>query len=364
MTSLLARLALPVAGAPRRGSSLVRHLLVAVVAVGILIACTYRLDTFWDYQLATIAAYLCAIAGLTVLTGQNGQVSLGHSALMACGAYTVALTLGKFEDHNVTAQWTLPLALLIGGLVTAVLGLVIGLAAARLRGPYLAGITLAVAVAVPSITSAFKSVFHGDQGLSVAVNPPPASLGETFPNEQWQAWFAIIAAAVVMLLLANLIHSGFGRAMRAVRDDEISAQLAGIHVARTQVLTFVISAACAGIGGGVIAAINQAVSPDTYSLTLSLYLLLAIVLGGLGSLIGAVWGAIAIVLLPYATSQFMNSLTLSPAASARFTNNVPLAIFGLALIIIALGAPGGLQGLLRRVARLLPHRQHGSTDSS
>jgi branched-chain amino acid transport system permease protein len=339
-----------------RRHTLLRHATIAVAGVAVLLAVTNGVDPFWDYQIALIGAYLCAVAGLTVLTGLNGQVSLGHSALMATGAYTVAFTLQRFSDHDVTTQWTLPLALLLGALVTAVLGLVIGLAAARLRGPYLAGITLAVAVAVPAITSAF-AVFNGDQGVSAPMNPPPASLGEVFSNETWQAWFSIIAAAVVLLLLANLTSSGFGQRMRAVRDNEIAAQLAGINVARTQIVTFVVSAACAGVGGGVIAAINQNVSPDAFSLTLGLYLLLAIVLGGLGSLYGAVWGAIAIVVLPYETNRIMSNVSLSPAESTRFLNNVPLAIFGAALILVAIALPGGLQGLFRRAGRLIRSRR-------
>ena len=364
--SWLTRLALPPTRRPGQGSTMLRHLLFAIVAIALLVGLTYRLQPYWNYQLASIAAYLCAVAGLTVLTGLGGQVSLGHSALMATGAYTVALTENAFSNHNVTTQWTLVLSLLAGVAVTSVLGLVIGLAAARLRGPYLAGLTLAVAVTVPAITSAYAGVFNGDQGLSVAVAPPPLSLGATFPPEQWEAWIAIVAAAIVMLILANLVRSRFGRTIRAVRDDEIAAQLAGINVARTQVITFVVSAACAGLGGGVIAAINQAVSPDSYSLTLSLYLLLAIVLGGLGSLMGAVWGAIAIVLLPYFTTQVMNNFTLSPAENVKLKDNVPLAIFGLALIVIAIAAPGGLQGLLRRLGRLARTwmRRHGAASTS
>jgi branched-chain amino acid transport system permease protein len=362
--SRLSRLALPASGQPGRGSTLLRHLAVAVVGVALVFLLTYRLEAFWDYQLATIAAYLCAVAGLTMLTGLNGQVSLGHSALLASGAYTVALMQAAFLNHNVTAQWTVILSLLAGIVVTAVLGLIIGLAAARLRGPYLAGLTLAVAVTVPAVTSAYASVFKGDQGLSVPVDPPPASLGEVFPTEQWQAWIATIAAALVLFGLANLVRSRFGRTLRAVRDDEVSAQLAGIHVARTHVTAFVVSAACAGLGGGVIAVINQAVSPDSYSLTLSLYLLLAIVLGGLGSLIGAVWGAIAIVVLPYFTAQLMNSFTLSPVETLKLKDNVPLAIFGLSLIVIAIAAPGGLQGLLRRAGRPLRVRLRRRAASS
>jgi branched-chain amino acid transport system permease protein len=359
----LTRLTLPPGGGPARGSTLLRHLILAVIGVLVVFAATYRIQPFWDYQIAVIAAYLCAVAGLTMLTGLNGQVSLGHSALVATGAYTVALMQTMFLNHNVDAQWTLVVSMLVGVLVTAVVGLVIGLAAARLRGPYLAGLTLAVAVTVPAITSAYKSVFHGDQGLSVPVAPAPDSLGAAFPPEQWEAWIGVVTAAVVLLFLANLIRSRFGRTMRAVRDDEVSAQLAGIHVARTQVITFVVSAVCAGLGGGVIAAVNQAVSPDGFSLTLSLYLLLAIVLGGLGSLIGAVWGAIAIVVLPYFTSQLMDSFTMSPAEISKLKGNVPLAVFGIALIVIAIAAPGGLQGLLRRAGRMTRARLRRGHDT-
>lgn len=347
--SLRERLAGSPVPAPRRaGSTLLRHLLIAIVVVAVIILATGQLETFYDYQLAIIAAYLCVVAGLTMLTGLNGQVSLGHSALMAVGAYSVAKLQSVFSDHNVTTQWTLLYSLLGAVAITALFGLVIGLAAARLRGPYLAGLTLAIVVVVPSIAAKYYNFFNGDQGLSVPLNPPPAFLGDGFPNEQWQAYFSVIAAAVTLLLLANLIRSRFGRSLRAVRDDEVSAQLAGIHVARTQVVAFVVSAACAGLGGGVFAAINQAVSPDSYSLTLSLYLLLAIVLGGLGSLAGAIWGSAAIVILPYLTTKIMQGMTLTPAESSKLNDNVPLAIFGLALVVIAIAAPGGIQGLLRR----------------
>ncbi len=333
-----------------RHSTLLRHLLIAIVAVFALMFATGYVETFYDYQLAIIAAYLCAVAGLTVLTGQNGQVSLGQSAIMAIGAYTTAKLQISFSGHDVTTQWTLLYSLAGAVIVSGLAGLIIGLAAARLRGPYLAGLTLAIVLVVPAVTTRWSDVFGADQGLPVPMNPPPAMLGEGFPNEQWQAYFATVAAAVTLFLLANLMRSRVGRTFRAVRDNEVAAALAGIPVARTQVIAFVVSAACAGLGGGVLAAINQAVSPDSYSLTLSLYLLLAIVLGGLGSLAGAIWGSAAIVVLPYLTAKFMTTITLSPGQAVKLKDNVPLAVFGLALIIIAIVAPGGIQGLLRRLA--------------
>lgn len=332
----------------RIGSGLLRRLAVAVAILVPLFALTYLLDPFRDYQLATAAAYLCATAGLTVLTGVNGQISLGHGALMAIGAYTVAFSQNAFADRA-AGSWTLVISLATGVLVTTLAGVVIGVGAARLRGPYLAGVTLAVAVAAPSVPVIFEGVFNGDQGLPVYVAPPPETLGWGFPPERWQAWIALIAASIVLVLLTNLVHSRFGRAMRAVRDNEVAARLAGISVARTQVAIFVVSAACAGLGGGLLAVLAQSVSPSGYALTLSLYLVLAIVVGGLGSLAGAVWGALLLVLLPESITAFTDTLSLSPGLAQRLNGNLPLAVFGLTLVVVMIAAPGGIHGLLRRV---------------
>ncbi len=331
--------------------TMLRNFLITVGAGVVLFGLTYAIESFRNYQLATVAAYLCATAGLTLLIGFNGQISLGHGALMAVGAYTVALVQNKFADANNYALWTVLVSLLLGIVTTLIAGLVIGLAAARLRGPYLAGVTLAVAVVVPAIATVFSGVFKGDQGLGVAVPPPPEALGLDFPVERWQAWLALVAALLVMLLLANLVGSRFGRTFRAVRDNEVAARLAGIHVARTQVLAFVVSAACAGLAGGMFAVLSQSVSPSAFSLTLSLYLLLAVVLGGLGSLAGAVWGAIALVLLPELLTSLTNAMDLSPAAAQRLEGNLPLAIFGLTLIVVMIGAPSGIQGAINRLTR-------------
>ncbi|MFC7247892.1 branched-chain amino acid ABC transporter permease [Catellatospora aurea] len=346
------------APAPRRApalpgflnrSTLLRHLLLTVLAGVVLFLLTQQLDPFRNFQLATVAAYLCATAGLTLLVGMNGQLSLGHGALMAVGAYTVALTQNALADRGITGNQVLPLSLALGVLVTMAAGAVIGLAAARLRGPYLAGVTLAVAIAVPAATVTFDEVFNSEQGLSVAVEPPPLSLGLYFPNERWQAWVALCGALLTMLLLANLVRSRVGRNLRAVRDDEVAARLSGIHVARTQVLAFVVSAASAGLGGGLTALLAQSVSPGAFSLTLSLFLLMAVVIGGLGSLSGAVWGAILLVALPDLTHDSTLLVSLSPAAAQRLEGNLPLAVFGLTLIVVMIAAPGGVQGLLRRI---------------
>nr|WP_231922388.1 branched-chain amino acid ABC transporter permease [Micromonospora krabiensis] len=343
--------------ARRRGGTLPRHLAVVTVVALLVLGVSYAVEPFRNFQLATVAAYLCATAGLTVLTGLNGQLSLGHGALMATGAYTVALCQGAFYDNGLGGGWLLVISLGVAVLAAVAVGAVVGVAAARLRGPYLAGVTLAVAVVVPALTVTFDGVFNGEQGLSVPVEPPPLALGPTFPYERWQLWIAAAGALLALLLLANLVRSRYGREFRAVRDDEVAARLAGIHVARTQVIAFVVSAATAGLGGGLLAVLAQSVSPGAFSLTLSLFLLMAVVIGGLGRLAGAVWGAVLLVALPDLSHAVTEQLTLSPSAAQRLEGNLPLAIFGVTLMVVMIAAPGGVQGALNRLGRALLTRR-------
>ena len=332
MTTLAQR-ATKTTNPPKLAKSKIVPLVVTIISATAIVALTYVLPPFRNYQLATIGAYLCVTAGLTVLTGLNGQLSLGHGALMATGAYTLALWQEKFN-------LLLP-GIVVAIAVTTLAGAVIGLAAARLRGPYLAGLTLAVAVVVPSITSTFDETFNSDQGLSVALDPPPSVI----PVEQWQAWTCWAAALLTVLLLAYVIRGRFGRDMRAVRDDETAAKLAGVSVARTQVLAFVISSACAGLAGALFAVLAQSVSPGAFPLTLSLFLVMAIVIGGLGRLSGALIGAFLLVALPSATQSIAED-----AGSQHLEGNLALTVFGVVLVLVMLAAPGGLASL--RIPRM------------
>lgn len=333
-----------VTGRRRRlpGPKVLHRTSLALLAAVLLVALAAALPAYRDYQLAQVGYYAVAVAGLTVLTGYNGQISLGHGALMAVGAYTTALVL-------LHLHWPLAVALLLATLVTAVGGLFVGAVAARLRGPYLAGATLAFAVGLPGLANHYSSVLGGETGLSVLV-VPPASLGLDFPTERWQAWISVVAAAIAFLLLGNLVSSRLGRTLRAVRDDEVSAALSGLHVARLQVVAFIVSAAAAGLAGGLLAVVVTLANPATFSLALSLALLTAVILGGVGGLGGAVWGALAIVYLP----SWLAGLA-SP--SGKVGQNLPLLVYGLVLIALMRFAPFGIQGglrlLLRRARRLL-----------
>ncbi len=323
---------------------LVRHLLFAAVAGAVLYVLTARLSSYNDYQVGEIAAYVVALVGLSVLTGLNGQISLGHGAFMAVGAYTMALLM-----NHTGSNFILELAAAAG--VAAAAGLVIGLPATRLKGPYLAGMTLLFALAVPSIADKWPNTFGGDQGLTTTVPTAPGSLGA----EQWLADIQIIAALVVMVLLANLLSSRFGRAFRAVRDDEIAASLSGIHVARTKVTAFTISAGCAGLGGALLALSTGVVNTGEFPLTLSIQLLAAMVLGGTGTLIGMVWGGILLVYLPQWSTSLSSHFSLGSGANAYLAT----IIFGVVLIVAMIAAPTGIQGGLRRVWAHRPHLPKG-----
>jgi branched-chain amino acid transport system permease protein len=306
-----------------RRSTLLRSLGLVVIAGVVLLIVSDQVSAYNDLQLATGAYYFAVLAGLTLLAGQSGQISLGHGALMAVGAYTVALLIGN-------EGWAL---------IPAVV------AASRLRGPYLAGATLAFAVGLPALADKFPATFGGENGLAINPPIPPTSLGATFPLERWEAWIACIGALVVLFALYNIINSGTGRTLRAVRDDEIAASLCGLRVGRTQTLAFVVSAACAGLGGAMLAVVLQLAQPGAFPLQLSLSLLTGVVLGGLGSLVGAIWGAGLLTLLPNWTNDIAHSFSLSQKVSA----NLPLAIYGVVLILAMILWPSGIQGGVRAV---------------
>jgi branched-chain amino acid transport system permease protein len=317
--------------------TLARHLAIAIVVAVLIALLSVQLGSYRDYQMAEVAAYVTAVAGLTVLIGLSGQISVGNGAFMAVGGYGGALLL-------IHLNWPLYLVFLASAVVAAAGGAIFGLAAARLRGPYLAGATLMLAVALPTVADQYSGVFAGDQGLSVSI-PTPGFLGATFPPSRWLAWVTCAAALIALVFLANLGRSRIGRSWRAVRDDEVAASLSGLNVARLQILAFVVSAACAGLGGALLAVVSGIVAPGAYTLTLSIGLLTAAVLGGLGSLLGAVWGSLVLVLVP----SYLTNVAASHGLSGAASSSVPIAAYGVILIIVMLVFPAGIQGGLRRL---------------
>jgi branched-chain amino acid transport system permease protein len=322
-----------------RRSTLVRSLALVIVCALVLLLLSEVISDYRNEQLSYGAYFFAVLAGLTVLAGQSGQISLGHGALMAVGAYTVALLVGN-------EGWALLPALVAATAVALVIGIPVGVAASRLRGPYLAGATLAFAVGLPALADRFPATFGGENGLTINPATPPSFLGSNFDLVRWQAWICCLGALVVLFVLYNLIHSSVGRSWRAVRDDEIAASLCGLHVGRMQTLAFVTSAGCAGLGGGLFTVAYQLAAPGAFQLQLSLFLLAGVVVGGLGSLGGAVWGAVLLVFLPNWTHDIASSVSLSTNVS----NNLPLAVYGVVLIAAMLLWPTGIQGAIRALS--------------
>jgi branched-chain amino acid transport system permease protein len=322
--------------------TLPRRLGVAIIVAAIVVFLSIKLNAFRDYQIAEIAVYVTAVAGLTVLTGLSGQISLGNGAFMAIGAYATALLV-------IHLGWPFYAVLIVSAAVTAVAGAVVGIAAARLRGPYLAGATLLLGVALPSIAFVYPGTFGADQGLNV-VFTTPAFLGVNFPLTRWQAWVSTLVALITLVLLANLTRSRTGRNWRAVRDNDVAAALDGINVAAARVRAFVVSATSAGVAGALLAIVTGLVAPGAFTITLSIALLTAAVIGGLGSLPGALWGSLVIVLVPVYATDVATSHGLSPSVGS----NIPIAAYGVVLILVMLVFPQGIQGgLLRLISAFL-----------
>jgi branched-chain amino acid transport system permease protein len=303
-------------------------------------------NPFAVYELSSVSYFAIAAAGLTVLTGLNGQLSLGHGALMGIGAYTTAVLL---KDHTDLSPG---LVMVVATVVTAMASIIVGAAAARLRGPYLAGATLGLAVGLPGVAVRFSNIFGGDAGTSVPALTPPDALSSVAP-EVWLTWICLIPTVITFVLLANLVRTRYGRDFRAIREDEVASALYGIRVARIQVLAFVLSGACAGLAGSLLGYASNLAAPGSFPLTLSLLLLAAIVIGGLGTLPGAIWGALVIVFVP----DWIGSLNDAVHLPSAVRDQLPLALFGAVFVVAMLAFPHGIQGGLVRLWRLRASRR-------
>ncbi len=313
---------------------------------------TFRLSALDDAKLASGAAIAIVVVGLSWLIGWSGQVSLGNSGFMAVGAYVTAI----WANHHATTPIFVTLLLATG--CGALSGLVLALPSTRLRGPYLAGMTLAFSFAVVPLALNFPSVTGASSGLTLNFLNAPSWFAGLFTgpqatvnaNAQWSADVAIVVAAVAFFFMANLFHSRTGRAMRLIRDNDVAAELTGVNLPRTRTLAFVISAAYAGLGGSLLTLLNGSVTPQTYSIALSILLLTLMVLGGIGTLSGAVLGG-----LIYSYSDNLVSLVnkvtgVNPAST--FGANLKGIVFGALLILTMLLAPRGLVGLGSQLVRL------------
>ncbi len=295
----------------------------------ILVLLPWVLSKFFVGELAYVFILCIASLGLMVLTGYTGQVSLGHAAFLAVGAYAHAWMLSK----GVPLLVSLPAS----GLLCAAFGLVLGVPAIRVSGLYLAMVTLAFSVIATHVIGHWTSVTGGFTGLAVS-EPSVAGIALGGPKA---FYFLCLGVLVLVLLgLLNLLRSGLGRAFLGVRDSEAAAYSLGIPVGRVKVLAFVLSAGVTGLAGALLAHHTKYLTPDAFTLILSMELVLMVVIGGLGSLRGAVLGAILISLLPTFISR------IKPLLSERLASQFGLEtfIFGFILAVFVLFEPTGING--------------------
>jgi len=294
-----------------------------------LLAAPLVLGEFYIGELSQVFILAVAGIGLMLLTGYTGLVSLGHAAFMAIGAYT--------NTYLISRGVPFLLALPVAGLAALVAGALVAIPANRMTGIYLAIATLAFAQIVEQVVVRWESVTRGFPGLPV---PPPDLFGYPLARA-WEFYYLCLAVAVLVALAAiNLTRSPTGRAMVAIRDSEISAQSLGVNLMRYKTIAFALSAFITGLGGALFAHKLKFISPDAFNIILSIQLLLMVVVGGLGSIHGAVYGAIFVGGLPQAIALMRDYL---PGAIAK-TPGLEPGLFGLVMVLFVLFEPFGLYG--------------------
>ena len=283
------------------------------------------------FQATMVLSYAMALLGLNILTGYNGQISLGHGAFFALGAYAA----GALMEHAGLPYWaTVPAAFCVCGGA----GYLFGRPALKLEGLYLALATFALGLAMPQLLKYkhLEAWTGGAQGL--VLMKPDAPFGLPLDPDQWLYLFALAVALLLFWLAHNLLRGSWGRAWRAIRDHAMAAEAMGVDRSHCKATAFAVSAAYTGVGGALSAIAVQFVSPDSFSLFLSISLLVGIVVGGVGTLWGALYGALFILFVPNLAEK------VSKAA--------PWAVYGVVLILLMFVLPGGVVGGLRKLQAL------------
>ena len=308
------------------------------VAIVLALACMlpFVVANYRVFQMTLVLAYSIALLGLNMLTGYNGQISLGHGAFYAIGAYTAAILMDK-------AGWPYWATIPVAGAVCFVAGFLFGLPALRLEGLYLALATFALGVAMPQILK-HKSIEHWTGGVQgIVIVKPDAPEWTGLSQDQWLYFFCLAWVVLLFVLGWNLLRGRIGRAMVAIRDQPIAAQAMGVNTAIVKSLTFGVSALYTGIAGALGGIAIQFVAPDSFNFFLSITLLTGVVIGGLASISGAFFGALFIQFVPNVADE------ISKAA--------PWAIYGIVLIAFMYVMPTGVAGFVRIVRGRLARRR-------
>ena len=287
-----------------------------------------------------LGIHVIASAGLNIMTGYTGLISLGHAAFMGVGCYTAAY----FAQLGVPFYLTIPMA----GLVAALLGLVVGIPSLRIKGLYLAVATLAMQFILVFIFREWEPVTGGVRG----VNVPNASLFGFELNNDTRMYYVIAFCAVVLLIAArNLFRTRIGRAFIAIRDKDISAEVLGIDLFHYKLLAFAIGSFYAGVAGALLGYFYRAMTPEYFTLTLSIFYLAAIIVGGLGTMLGTILGAFFMTLVPELLRALISLIAQWAPRATEILSPVQEVVFGLLIIGFLVFEPHGLVEIWRRVRR-------------
>jgi branched-chain amino acid transport system permease protein len=297
------------------------------VVVVLAVLLPFFLGSYRVGQFTQAAALAIGVLGLNLLVGYSGQISLGHGAFFALGAYVSAIAMADLGIHYLLS---LPLA----GAAGALAGFLLGLPALRLHGLYLALVTLAVAIATPQIIKRAEGLTGGTQGMTVDKVTAPAWSG--LADDQWLYLVTLAVAVLMFVLAAFLVRGRVGRALVAIRDNEIAARTMGVDLARFKTGAFAVGSAYAAVGGALFTLPLGFLAPESFPLALSFAFLAAIVVGGLATIAGAVFGALFIEFVPVYAADVNEALAG--------------VIYGGVLILFMYLLPGGVMGLIRRVS--------------
>jgi branched-chain amino acid transport system permease protein len=312
----------------------------AAVLVILLAVFPFVANEYWLYLACLVAINVASATGLNLLTGYTGLVSLGQAAFMGIGAYTVAVLQGRYGLHF------LPNLLAAGGVAMAC-GIVVGLPSLRVKGLYLAIATIAAGVLAHFIFSHWASVTGGSAGMTIQ---PARLAGIDLDNSFRFYWLVVPLTALMLVGAANLFRTRIGRAFIAIRDRDISAEVLGIRLLPYKLLSFAISSFYAGVAGGLFAYFFRAITPESFPLVMSIFFLAAVIVGGMGTVLGSILGALFMTLLPEVLKLVMGWLPLSGNA-ALYLSPVRTIVFGLLIVLFLVFEPHGLAEIWRRVRR-------------
>ena len=318
-------------------SSRPRRIIGVVVLAIVLVAAPLMSSPFINYQLSQIMVFGVAILGLNIVMGYTGQVSLGQSAFLGLGAYIAA--------YGVTNGWPIPLTFILCAVIPALVGMLVALAAARLRGLALAMITLALPIVGTPLARRFVDFTGGSQGVTVSWLAAPDWSG--LANDQWRYYLVMLIAVICFVLARNLVRGRVGRTFAIVKGNESVALSMGVSPYRTKVLAFTIASMLGGIAGFMYLAVVQYTSPETLNFFTSINLVAAMVIGGSASIVGTALGAIYFVMVPVIAGQVSSSRTA--------------LISGAILLVVLFVLPAGLASLPRRIAQLTPAGRRRAT---